>query len=101
MKILNFNFKNFENIIIHNLTQILQKKAQELENEYKKNPYIKDAKVIFDGENIKISLELTFKPTDSENQNIIKVFEYGGILKNGDELIKIKPGYYIRRIFNA
>lgn len=73
-----------------------------LEEEYKKNPYIKDAKVSVQNEDFLINIKLAFEPIDSEKQNLPMVFEHGGVIYRKDkndklELVTIEPGYYIKR----
>tara|TARA_Y100000034_G_scaffold118256_1_gene158746 strand:+ start:127 stop:444 length:318 start_codon:yes stop_codon:yes gene_type:complete len=84
--------------LLREIPDILEEKSELLEEEYKKNPYIKDAKVEFDDDVIDIKLDLSFEPKDDE-QNIPAVFEYGGIIYDTkDNLIEIQAGYYIRKI---
>lgn len=80
------------------LRNMFKERTEKLEKEYKKNPYIKNANVKFEGEAGRISLELNFE-ADTEGQDIVSVFEYGGIIKRKDgKYISIEPGYYIRNI---
>jgi len=96
-----FDVKQLNVVFLNEITKIMYKKANELKKAYEKNPYIKEANVKYNGKTISIDLHLTFSPNDADNQNIVKVFEYGGILKKGDEFIKIMPGFYIKKVMNG
>ena len=83
-----------------NIPLIIKEKISKLEKEYRKNPYIRDANVSFDGkETVSVTLSLTFQLKD-DLQNIPAIFEYGGVVFDStNRMIEIKPGYYMRRIF--
>ena len=75
----------------------IQDRANTLKERYLENPYIKEAIVEIDGEEVNIKLTTTFEPRDKE-QDIVLVFEYGGIIfdKKGKKY-EIEPNYYIGR----
>jgi len=87
------------NTLRKEVPNIIRDKIIILEKEYKKNPYIADAIVKFDGKDaVSVTLKLNFQPKDDE-QNIPALFEYGGVIFDSENnMIEIKPGFYIRRI---
>ena len=93
------------NILKENVRKQFLEITKVLKESYEENPYIRTAEVYVDGENVKIKLNLTFEPVDAEEQNIVNLFEVGGVIyKDNDgekELIEINGGYYIRNAFGA
>ena len=85
-----------ENFIYEYLDDLLEKKIEELKKDYEKNRYIDQAIITRNGENINIELILNIEV--DERQDIVNLFERGGvILNNEDSPIEIFAGNYIRR----
>ena len=91
-------YTKIETILKQKVPDIINDKLEALEKSYKDNPYIKNATVINRGDIATVKIELNFEPADEE-QNIVGVLEYGGVIKRKDNgsFIAIEPGYYIRR----
>jgi hypothetical protein len=96
------HLKKIEEITETQLRRSLQERIKKLRTDYQDNPYISEAEVSQESEDIKITLHLNFSPEESENQNLPLVFEYGGVIMKKDEngnleMVEIEPGFYIKR----
>ena len=80
------------------LTKMVAERAKILEESYKKNPYVANAKVKVNGEKVTISIKLNFVTKD-DKQDIPWVLEYGGVIFDAEKKPRmVEPGFYFRRI---
>ena len=89
---LTFEDDNF----VHNYVgDLLDERIVKLKEDYERNPYIDEAIIVRNGEDISIELNITLEVDD--RQDIVQVFEKGGSIISDGEITKILPGNYIER----
>ena len=89
--------KQFKKNLTQSIDKLFESKIKKLKEEYEKNYYIEQATINRNNDNI--SIELSLNISHDPKQDIIRLFEYGGVIKNGEEIIEIEPGYYIYKYF--